>query len=69
MHISMVAIVFTLSTAVFVWFLDFTFDKWIKWVAAPAQVQVQTSENQLDVEAVTAETVNWEAADVKVSEE
>jgi len=63
MHISMVAIVFTLSAAVFIWFLDYFFDKWVKTVAPAAQIE---SPIDLDVSDIEVKTESWEDANVEV---
>jgi len=57
-HISTVAIIFTISCAIFIWFIDFWFDKAVKSTAKPVQ--------QIEVSDIQATTENWENADVKV---
>ena len=68
MHISMVSIIFTLSTAVFIWFLDYFFDKWVKIVAPVAEIQ-SPIESDLDVSDIQVKAENWENADVEITEE
>lgn len=71
MHISMVAIVFTLSTAVFVWFLDYFFDKWVKMTAPVVEIesQIPAEDINLDVSNIEVNTENWETAEVEITEE
>ena len=61
MHISMIVIVFTLSTAVFIWFIDYWFDRAVKLTADPVQ--------QIQVSDVKATTTDWEAAEIEVTTE
>ena len=59
MHISMVAIAFTLSTAVFIWFVDFWFDKVVKSTASTTE-QFQASD-------IEVKTENWENTDLEIT--
>ena len=63
MHISIVAIVFTLSSAVFIWFLDYFFDKWLKVVAPISNIE---SPIDLDVSDIKVQTVDWEDANAEI---
>jgi len=69
MHISIVSIVFTLSAAVFIWFLDYFFDKWVKMTVPPVQVQTPVkapAKSDLDLSDVKVKTVDWKDANVEV---
>ena len=72
-HISTVAIVFTLASAVFIWFVDYTFDKWVKSIVPAAQIQAQSktpikteSPIKLDTSDIKVKTTDWKDANVEV---
>lgn len=73
MHISVVAIVFTLSSAVFIWFIDYFFDKWVKTAATNVQIQTSipatsdTAKKSNTTPDVKAVDVNWKPVNVKVN--
>ncbi len=57
-HISTVAIIFTFSCAVFIWFIDFWFDRAVKSIAEPVQ--------KFQVSDVKTTTDDWKNAKVDV---
>ena len=59
-HISTVAIIFTFASAVFIWFIDYWFDKAVKSAVSAEQVQVSN---------VKVTTEDWKAANVEITTE
>lgn len=60
-HISAVAIIFTLTTAVFIWFIDYWFNRVVKSIAEPVK--------QFEVSDIDVKTENWENAEVEITTE
>lgn len=75
MHISVVAIVFTLSSAVFIWIIDYSLNKWVKTAATNIQIQTpisapatsDTAKKSNTIPDVKAVDVNWKPVNVKVN--
>ena len=69
-HISTVAIVFTFSSAVFIWFTDYWFSKFVKWFLPAPNFQTQT-QKPVDLKAsdIKVKTVDWKDAKVEVKTE